>query len=135
MISPLGLRGGDQCISKTWAPAAFTAGGNRSSGAASKVRTYTPPPTPHPSRRRQNKYIERLEVTSLSCDFMRISLGDFTEDVTQFLQLSAAQLQTILYSRIFGYLKTYYCLKKIVRNITTLTGLHPDVVGGEGLQT
>lgn len=48
-MSPLGFLGGDQRISRTLAPAAFTVGGSRPSGAVSKVRTYTPPPTPHPS--------------------------------------------------------------------------------------
>lgn len=52
-MSPFGFLGGDQWISKTLAPVAFTVGGSRLSGMASKVRTKTPSPTPHPSTRRK----------------------------------------------------------------------------------
>lgn len=50
-MRPLGFLGGDQWISRTLAPAAFTVGGSRPCGVVSKVRAYTPLPTPHPSAR------------------------------------------------------------------------------------
>lgn len=51
-MSPFGFSGGSHWISKTLGPTACIVGGNMSSGTVSKVLTYTPSPTPHPSVKR-----------------------------------------------------------------------------------
>lgn len=62
---PLGFFGGDQRISRKLAPAALTEGGDRCSGAVSKVRTCTPCPTPHPPTRDIRQFWDISEKVTL----------------------------------------------------------------------
>lgn len=121
-MSPLGLSGGVQWISRTLAPAAFTVGGSRPSGAASKVRTETPSPTPHPS----------TKATSLSLKHTKtIKIFLPTADISNWqtlTKLTSLHSDVIVGKRLQTSHREVQVLCSVVFYGSVASGIQQDVV-------